>query len=316
VDRRRQRRQSVYLFDRASGRLLRRAGGLPHVVNRLAFSPDGKRLAAALGGSNGVRLIDPATGRVAAEDRDYGGDSYGAAFDRAGRLATTSYDGKVRLYGPDLRLLRSAPAPGGERPFGVAFSPDGAQLAVGYADTAAVDVLDAAALGRLFAADTGGVDNGTLAMVAWSADGSALLAAGRWQLGGEYRAGAGPGAGGARTDLPLAGTRSWACAGCRAGGWLRRRRPAARGAGRGRGARPGRAGRPRPTTATRKTCLRPRRRGAGRVRLRAVRARAGHVLARGAAARGRAGARLGWPRARIAAPGSRSRAGKAPASRR
>jgi hypothetical protein len=56
-----------------------------------------------------VRLIDPATGRVAAEDRDYGGASYGAAFDRAGRLATTSYDGKVRLYGPGLRLLKAAP---------------------------------------------------------------------------------------------------------------------------------------------------------------------------------------------------------------
>jgi hypothetical protein len=35
-----------------------------------------------------------------------GDQSYGAAFDRAGRLATTSFDGKVRLYGPDLRLLK------------------------------------------------------------------------------------------------------------------------------------------------------------------------------------------------------------------
>ena len=41
--------ESIYLFDRASGRLLRRAGGLPNVVNHLAFSPDGKWLAAALG---------------------------------------------------------------------------------------------------------------------------------------------------------------------------------------------------------------------------------------------------------------------------
>jgi hypothetical protein len=100
-------------------------------------------------------------------------------------------DHELRRQGPPLRPGPTPPevrARAGRRAaVGVAFSPDGAQLAVGYADTAAVDVLDAAALGRLFAADTGGVDNGTLAMVAWSADGSALLAAGGWQVGGEYR---------------------------------------------------------------------------------------------------------------------------------
>src|SRR6185369_9872407 len=88
--------ESVYLFDRASGRLLRRVGGLPNVVNHLAFSPDGTRLAATLG-AEGVRLIDPAAGRVVAADEGYGDYSLGAAFDAAGRLATTSLDGKVRL---------------------------------------------------------------------------------------------------------------------------------------------------------------------------------------------------------------------------
>ena len=58
--------ESVYLFERASGRLLRRVGGLADVVNHLAFSPDGTRLAAVLGGKGGVRLIDPAIGRVVA----------------------------------------------------------------------------------------------------------------------------------------------------------------------------------------------------------------------------------------------------------
>jgi hypothetical protein len=62
-------------------------------------------------------------GLVVAEDRAYGGASYEAAFDRAGRLATTSLDGKVRLYDPGLRLLKAATAPGGKRPYGVAFSP-------------------------------------------------------------------------------------------------------------------------------------------------------------------------------------------------
>ena len=149
--------ESVYLFDRASGRLLRRVGGLPDVVHHLAFSPDGTRLAAALGSGGGVRLIDPAAGRVVAADEGYGGDSYGAAFDAAGRLATTSYDGKVRLYDPGLRLLRAAEAPSGKLPEGIAFSPDGKRLAVGYNSLTAVDVLDADTLQRLYAADTKGV---------------------------------------------------------------------------------------------------------------------------------------------------------------
>jgi WD40 repeat protein len=195
--------ESVYLFDRASGRLLRRAGGLPATVLHLAFSPDGERLAATLH-SGGVRLVDPATGRVAAEDRDYSDQSYGAAFDRAGRLATTSFDGKVRLYGPGLRLLKAAPAPGGKHPYGVAFSPDGARLAVGYEDTTAVDVLDGATLGRLFTADTGGADSGSLPRVAWSSDGTALLAAGQWPLRGGSQLSRWAGGGrGARTGLPL-----------------------------------------------------------------------------------------------------------------
>jgi len=40
---------SIYLFDRAGGELTGRIPGLPNVIHHLAFSPDGSRLAAALG---------------------------------------------------------------------------------------------------------------------------------------------------------------------------------------------------------------------------------------------------------------------------
>jgi WD40 repeat protein len=169
----------IYLFNRASGRLRHRVGGLPDVVLHLSFSQDGSRLAATLG-SGGVRLIDPASGRVVAEDTDYGGQSYGAAFDEAGRLATTSYDGKLRLYDPALRLLRTVPAPGGRQPFGLAFSQGGKRLAVGYENGIRVDVLDGATMQHLLTPDSKGVDNGDLGRVAWSADGANLYAAGRW----------------------------------------------------------------------------------------------------------------------------------------
>lgn len=45
--------ESIYLFDRESGRLVRRLTGLPIVVKHLAFSLDGSLLAATHGGTNG-----------------------------------------------------------------------------------------------------------------------------------------------------------------------------------------------------------------------------------------------------------------------
>ena len=58
----------------------------------LAFSPDGGRLAATLGGGEGMRLWE--TRKLAASRRRQGlwrQDSYGAAFDGANRLFTVAY---------------------------------------------------------------------------------------------------------------------------------------------------------------------------------------------------------------------------------
>ncbi|MFM7648022.1 MAG: WD40 repeat domain-containing protein, partial [Cyanobium sp.] len=82
---------SIYLFDRASGRLLQRLAGLPNVALHLAFAADGRRLAASLG-ANGIRVYG-ATGQGAwaqvAADGDYGDQSYSVEFDAAGRLLAT-----------------------------------------------------------------------------------------------------------------------------------------------------------------------------------------------------------------------------------
>jgi WD40 repeat protein len=170
----------IYLFDRATGEQTGLIADLQSSTSHLAFSPDGMRLAAALGGANGVRLFDTAAWQQVAEDTEYGSDSYGIAFARDGRIAATSYDGKIRLYGPDLKRLRVADAPGGKQPFRIAFSPDGRCLAVGYRDRQNVDVLDSNALARLQVADTTGIDHGDLSTIAWSADGQRLFAGGRW----------------------------------------------------------------------------------------------------------------------------------------
>jgi len=92
----------IYLFDRESGNLVRRiADDIPDVTNFLTFSPDGRYLAATIGDS-GLRVFDrDKDWSEAFRDDQYGGDSFGAAFSRDGRLATTSYDGLIRLYTAD-----------------------------------------------------------------------------------------------------------------------------------------------------------------------------------------------------------------------
>jgi hypothetical protein len=171
--------QAIYLFDRASGELTRRIGGLPDVTGHLSYSRDGHYLVAALGGANGIRIYRTGDGQEVARDTDYGGDSQWAEFDGNGRIVTASIDGFVRLYGSDFRLLKKQAPPGGKQPFSARPSPDGQMVAVGFEDSYRVNVLSAAGLSLLYAPDTSRIEGGNLAYVTWSADGRMLYAGGR-----------------------------------------------------------------------------------------------------------------------------------------
>ncbi|MEO1089258.1 MAG: caspase family protein [Pseudomonadota bacterium] len=196
----------IYLFDRKSGALVQRLDGLPDVVNHLAFSPDGRFLAASLWGANGVRVYDrDADWAEVFADQDYGDSSYGAAFTKDGRLATTSDDGRIRLYGPGPAFAKRAEitAPDGARPFGLAFRPQGDRLAVGYEDTTAVSLLDTTTLTPRQVPDTADLTGGNLSKIAWSADGETLFAGGSYPLSGRSEVIAWAEAGtGARRALP------------------------------------------------------------------------------------------------------------------
>lgn len=169
---------SIYLFDTQSGALLHRLSGLPNVIFDLAFSSDGRYLAAALGGSNGIRIYRSSDYSLAAEDKDYGDRSNNLAFDAAGRLATVCYDGHIRLYDAQFHLLKKAKAPGGKQPYSLAFSPNGQLLAVGYEDSPSVQVLDGYSLALRYAPDISGAETvgERLVIVAFSDDGQSLVA--------------------------------------------------------------------------------------------------------------------------------------------
>jgi WD40 repeat protein len=184
---------TIYLFDRATGEMTGRITGLPNVIHHLAFSPDGKWLAAALGAGHGIRVYRTSNFSLAAEDEEYGSRSNSAHFSHDGRLVTTCYDGFVRLYeaGPSgwgqssgqvatLSPRYKVKAPDGERPFPARFSPDGTKIAVGYYDTAQVTIFSGRNLSDpVTLADS--PNNNYLNSITWSLDGKFLYAGGGYQ---------------------------------------------------------------------------------------------------------------------------------------
>jgi WD40 repeat protein len=177
----------IFIFRRTDGALVKPIHDLPNVVLDLAWSPDGRYLAAALGNGQ-ISVYRASDFTLLGSDTDCKNYSAGTDFDRSGRLVTACFDGRIRLYrvGNDGLKLARPPieAPGGKQPFTVRFSPDGSRIAVGYYDSTRVDVLRADTLALDFSPDTTGADNGNLENVAWSRDDSALFAGGKWSIAG------------------------------------------------------------------------------------------------------------------------------------
>lgn len=168
----------VYVFDSATGAVMRRLGSFSNIVVHVAFSPDGSRLAVALGGA-GLRVLDVASGRELMADPDYGGvNSNGVSFGKDGSLFAVGLDGQVRRYGTDMKRSARVTTAGGKSPYSVEVDPAGRRLVIGYTDTTAVDIYDATTLDRIGTADVAGLTNGNLGSVAWSRDGERFFAAG------------------------------------------------------------------------------------------------------------------------------------------
>jgi len=174
-------KHSIYLFKR-NGELINKISGLPNVIKHLIYSPDGQFLVACLGLNNGIRIYKD--NQLVSEDKNYGANSMWADFDAQGRLVTSSFDGKIRLYDKNFKLIQLVNPSGGKKPFTVRFNPNADKIAVGFYDSTNVQVLSGTGLKPLYDVDTKEISNGNLGRVAWSADGKTLLAGGRYENGG------------------------------------------------------------------------------------------------------------------------------------
>ena len=168
---------SMYLFDRATGNLPPKStlSGIEAPITQLAWSADSQLIAVGLR-QEGLRVFKRSLGFVGA-DPEYNDAIYGAAFSADGRLAVASLDGSLRVYRfgkQGMERIARQQMPG--KPYSVAWSSDGSQLAVGLQDVSQVLVLSASDLAVMHTADAGGAGN--LGRVAWSADGRTLFAAG------------------------------------------------------------------------------------------------------------------------------------------
>lgn len=176
---------SLYLFDRASGALPPKStlSGIEAPITQLAWSSDSQLIAVGLR-QEGLRVFKRNLGFVGA-DPEYNDAIYGASFSRDGRLAVVGLDGSLRIYNfgkNGMERLARKQMPG--KPYGVAWSPDGSQLAVGLQDAPRAVVLAASNLEVLHVADAGG--SGNLGRVAWSPDGRTLYAAGSVLRSGRF----------------------------------------------------------------------------------------------------------------------------------
>jgi hypothetical protein len=169
---------AVYIFDVRTQRLKGRLPNLPGPVNHIAYAPDGRSFAVALGNGRGIRLFDATNGALlGSDDESVRERTSWVAFARDGRFASANGDGEVRLYDPSgRRVARRIPLQSAT-PYSVAFSADGRSLAVGYADQPRVEVVSGIDLSPMTSLAGAAAERGGLGAVAWARDGR-LLAAG------------------------------------------------------------------------------------------------------------------------------------------
>ncbi len=163
--------QTIKLWEAASGSELRTLSGHTSMVYGVAFSPDGKTLASGSWDQT-VKLWDAASGKELRTLSGHTSELVNVIFSPDGKeLVSWSYT-EIKLWeaasGKELHTFGWAPDPYTEP--GIAFSPDGKTLAIGYLD-GTIKLLDPAS-GQELASWSGGTQ--AVSGLAFSPDGKIL----------------------------------------------------------------------------------------------------------------------------------------------
>ena len=170
--------QDVRLIESESGKVLATLTGHTDYVRSIAFSPDGKRVAAAGGAPQlfgEIRIWDVQSHQLLKSMRGHKDCIYSIAWSPDGKLiASGSYDRMVKLWdtqnGKELGNLQDHI----DAVFAVAFSPDGKRLASASQDRT-VKIWDVAGGKRLYTLNDA---SDGLTSLAWSPSGDQIAAAG------------------------------------------------------------------------------------------------------------------------------------------
>jgi WD40 repeat protein len=165
----------IYLLKPADGSVAAVIKGVGNATTRLAFSADGRYLAA---GTQGLHIFDRSVGWAEVfHDDTYGGVVYALQFSSQGNLLVATEDGQLRLYDSSWRTLAQRAWNWDKQLPAAAYRPDGKVIAVPDTQTLKVAFLDGQTLADL--PEGGRIGGGHVRTMAWSRDGSRLyLAAG------------------------------------------------------------------------------------------------------------------------------------------
>ena len=172
---------SVYFYDVATGAMQSRMGGYEKFVQRITYSKDGSRLAIGLGDGGGISVHSSVNHKRLFSDNKFVNDISALGFDTNGKLVAMSNGGDIKGFSEGGLSLYSIRAEKGKNISSASISPDNSMLVVGYKDHNTIEVRNAADGALAFELnDPVGRpwSKGRFSAVAWSVDGSQVLAAG------------------------------------------------------------------------------------------------------------------------------------------
>ncbi|MCE1225635.1 MAG: caspase family protein [Geobacteraceae bacterium] len=176
----------VYLFELATGRMVKRVAGSSMVIRDIRFSRDGKQLIVAAGGKIGeVAVINLADATVLGR-HSFSSPVEGIDLSSVDKMAVITRDGVLHLYQSSLdQNPRKFELTDGSVPASCRFNPRGDRIAIGFSAVPRIQLVELADFsGRVLTPAARMKKDLGLSSVAWSMDGTYLYAAGQPGAGG------------------------------------------------------------------------------------------------------------------------------------